>query len=317
MGRYVKDANGDWHHSSGMDIIDDELSATSSHPLKNSAITEALNTKYDTNDSTSSTINDTDYVPMSETNGTKKKTLWSTIIAKIKAALATVATSGSYNDLTNKPSFATVATSGSYTDLSNKPTIPTYVDGTGLSSTAVGSRYTFNVDYGTTEGTACQGNDSRLSNSRTPTSHASTGTGYGGGTASNYGHVKLSDTYTSSVGAAANSIGASQNALYKVYQRTNFQFLDFSINTGAFSVGQEKYIQTTTIKNATSDNLHGLGIIGWHLTGNGYTNLLLTQLTANLAKNQTWTVDWSLKNIGSSATGEIKLYIAILAIYEN
>ncbi len=39
--------------------------------------------------------------------------------------LATVATSGSYNDLSNKPSLATVATSGSYSDLSNKPTIPT------------------------------------------------------------------------------------------------------------------------------------------------------------------------------------------------
>ena len=65
-----------------------------------------------------------------------------------KPSLATVATSGSYNDLSNKPtipaaqvnsdwnattgvaqilnkpSLATVATSGSYTDLSNKPTIP-------------------------------------------------------------------------------------------------------------------------------------------------------------------------------------------------
>lgn len=66
-----------------------------------------------------------------------------------KPSLATVATSGSYNDLSNKPtipaaqvnsdwnastgvaqilnkpSLATVATSGSYADLSNKPTIPT------------------------------------------------------------------------------------------------------------------------------------------------------------------------------------------------
>lgn len=40
------------------------------------------------------------------------------------ASLATVATSGSYNDLLNKPSLATVATSGSYNDLTNKPTIP-------------------------------------------------------------------------------------------------------------------------------------------------------------------------------------------------
>ncbi|MBO7471035.1 MAG: hypothetical protein J6T78_04125 [Bacteroidaceae bacterium] len=38
--------------------------------------------------------------------------------------LATVATTGDYDDLTNKPSLATVATSGSYTDLSNKPSIP-------------------------------------------------------------------------------------------------------------------------------------------------------------------------------------------------
>ena len=59
------------------------------------------------------------------------------------SGLATVATSGSYtdllnkptgtpgsgvtsyNDLTNKPTFATVATTGSYIDLTNKPTIPT------------------------------------------------------------------------------------------------------------------------------------------------------------------------------------------------
>ena len=44
-----------------------------------------------------------------------------------KPSLAAVATSGSYNDLSNKPSLSTVATSGSYNDLSNKPTIPTAV----------------------------------------------------------------------------------------------------------------------------------------------------------------------------------------------
>jgi hypothetical protein len=44
--------------------------------------------------------------------------------AALNFSLATVATSGSYADLLNKPSFATVATSGSYADLTNKPTIP-------------------------------------------------------------------------------------------------------------------------------------------------------------------------------------------------
>tara|TARA_R110000868_G_scaffold389696_1_gene659028 strand:+ start:920 stop:1912 length:993 start_codon:yes stop_codon:yes gene_type:complete len=41
------------------------------------------------------------------------------------SSLATVATSGSYTDLSGTPTLATVATSGSYTDLSNTPTIPT------------------------------------------------------------------------------------------------------------------------------------------------------------------------------------------------
>lgn len=102
----------------------------------------------------------------------------------------------SWSNISGKPTFATVATSGSYNDLSNKPTIPTnnnqltngagyitgitksmvttalgytppttnttYSAGTGLSL----SSGTFSVKYGTSSGTACQGNDSRLSDSR-------------------------------------------------------------------------------------------------------------------------------------------------------
>lgn len=41
------------------------------------------------------------------------------------SSLATVATSGSYTDLTSKPSLATVATSGSYNDLTSKPSLAT------------------------------------------------------------------------------------------------------------------------------------------------------------------------------------------------
>jgi microcystin-dependent protein len=41
------------------------------------------------------------------------------------ATLSTVATSGSYNDLSGKPTLSTVATSGSYNDLSGKPTLST------------------------------------------------------------------------------------------------------------------------------------------------------------------------------------------------
>ncbi len=47
----------------------------------------------------------------------------STTSLRTALGLSAVATSGSYEDLLNKPSLATVATSGSYTDLLNRPTI--------------------------------------------------------------------------------------------------------------------------------------------------------------------------------------------------
>jgi len=45
--------------------------------------------------------------------------------------------------------------------------------GTGLTATdgGAGAQYDVEVEYGTTQGTACQGNDSRLSDARTPTAH--------------------------------------------------------------------------------------------------------------------------------------------------
>ena len=47
----------------------------------------------------------------------------------LSSQLATVATSGAYNDLSGKPTLAKVATSGSYNDLSNKPSIPSTPQG--------------------------------------------------------------------------------------------------------------------------------------------------------------------------------------------
>lgn len=50
-----------------------------------------------------------------------------------------------------------------------------------------------------------------------PISHAVTATTYGKGTAEYYGHVKLSNTYTSSVGDASSGVAASQKALFDAY----------------------------------------------------------------------------------------------------
>ena len=68
----------------------------------------------------------------------------------------------------------------------------------------------FTINYGTAANTVCQGNDSRLSNSRTPTSHASTATTYGVSSASNYGHAKASSTTPKANGTA--SVGSETDS---------------------------------------------------------------------------------------------------------
>ena len=52
---------------------------------------------------------------------------------------------------------------------------------------------------------------------------SSTASTYGAGTGSQFGHVKLSDTYLSSSGAAANSVGASSAAVNSAYTKINNQ----------------------------------------------------------------------------------------------
>lgn len=63
---------------------------------------------------------------------------------------ATVATTGSYNDLSNKPSYATVASTGSYTDLSNRPNdnqLRTIYIGTSDPTSSTGSNGDIYVKY--------------------------------------------------------------------------------------------------------------------------------------------------------------------------
>lgn len=64
----------------------------------------------------------------------------------------------------------------------------------------------------------------------TPTAHASTATTYGAASASNYGHVKLSDNYTSSAGTAASGIGASSAAVYNAYNTLNSNLAETTVS---------------------------------------------------------------------------------------
>lgn len=92
-----------------------------------------------------------------------------------------------------------------------KDLIDAYTAGTGLE---LSNSNQFSVKYGTAAGTACQGNDSRLSNARTPTAHATNSTTYGAGSTSNYGHVKLIENLTTDAGNGL-ALGAGQGKALK------------------------------------------------------------------------------------------------------
>lgn len=70
--------------------------------------------------------------------------------------------------------------------------------GTGLTN----SSGVISVAYGTSATTACAGNDSRLSNARTPVAHASTATTYGVSSATKYGHAMASSAVPLIAGTA-------------------------------------------------------------------------------------------------------------------
>lgn len=157
----------------------------------------------------------------------------------------------------NKSYDGSVARQISYEDVWAAPSDHAWSSGTGYgvatsssfghvkTSTGItNSSGVISVSYGNTAGTACQGNDSRLSNSRTPTAHATNSTTYGGGTGTNYGHVKLSDTYSSSVGAASASIAASQKAVYDAYTALKSDLNDKLDKTYVF--GGRTYAETIT-----------------------------------------------------------------------
>lgn len=60
------------------------------------------------------------------------------VTAGSNTQFAAVATSGNYNDLTNRPALHAVATSGNYNDLSNRPSIPANTSNWSFSSGASG-----------------------------------------------------------------------------------------------------------------------------------------------------------------------------------
>lgn len=171
-----------------------------------------------------------------------------------KAAISHASTANSYG----------VGTTGSYGHLkiSNTYSESSPTDAaSGVSAGMAASSYALRAAYNSLT--------SSLSG-KAPTSHASTGTGYGLGTASYYGHVKLSDTYTSGL-TASNGVAASTKALYDVY----------SLVSG---------LQTTV--NTLNSNMDELSVIknsGWFKT-KSWTTIGFFSCYASLMQKSTYAI---------------------------
>ena len=145
------------------------------------------------------------------------------------------------------------------------------------------------------------GNDTTLATHATniaakaPTNHAATALTYGGATGSKYGHVKLSDAYASAVenGDAANSIGASQNALFNAYNTLNAGKApnNHAVNNSTYGLGtgsvygHVKLSDTYASKVSSGAAANGLGA-SQNALYNAYDTLkdLIDTNTTNIGK---------------------------------
>ena len=110
-------------------------------------------------------------------------------------------------------------------------------------------------------------NKTLLSNKYAVKSHASTSSStYGCGTANNWGHVKLSDSYTSSSGAASSGVAASSKALYDAYTTLNAKFNDIGwIKNFSYSnlITNSNFKQNSGVKTINSQT-NMIRILFWY-----------------------------------------------------
>lgn len=171
----------------------------------NDILNQLDNSAFRNTDSASTDLADNDYVPFYDSSaGARKRTLWSNIKSALLSTFAQKVhnsnSAGTYGAGTAS-SFGHVKLTDNYT--SNDGAASASV---GASSKALNSAYSkLNTDV------------SNLSSGKAPTNHKSTATTYGVGSTTEYGHLKISDNYTSSAGAASAGVAASSKAVSTAY----------------------------------------------------------------------------------------------------
>ena len=220
-------------------------------------------------------------------------------------------------------------------------------DLTSHANTSASSSVSGHVKFGKTSGTACQGNDSRLSNSRTPVSHASSGTTYDVGSTSNYGHVKVTEgnglsissgavamaaastsatggvKLSSSTSSISESLAATPKAVKTAYDLAN------NANPKAnVSIGTKTTTATSCATGSTTDILSQSLAAGTYIlyasiyvnrtsTNNGYVDLHIANGSTKLASARAYERESAVRetiNVAAvvtlSATSTIKLSLS-------
>ena len=134
-------------------------------------------------------------------------------------------------------------------EFEDKPsgTVSSITAGTGLTGGTITTSGTIAADFGSTAGTVCQGNDSRLSDSRTPTAHKSTHATFGSDPLSPADIGAATDTHGHGQISSAGTIGSTANL--PLITRTGGEIVTGQFGTAAstFCEGNDARLALQTI----------------------------------------------------------------------
>lgn len=206
---------------------------------QNAKINDLDSNAYRQTDTAETSLADNDYVPFYDTSASaKRKVLLSKLKDFLLGALAPKVhdsnSAGTYGAGTGSK-FGHVKLSDSYTTSGGAAS-----SSVGASSQAVYDAY----------------------RNRAPVNHASSDTTYGRGNASQYGHVKLSDSYASNAGAASAGMGASGKAVYDSYTNLNGKINTANSNISGLSTRMGNVeTRLTTDEGNISELRIGVGLL--------------------------------------------------------
>ena len=179
---------------------------------------------YHKDNPTMTDVADSDYIPVYDVSaGSTKKTLWSNLKSLLGGAILPKA----HGSTTASTYGAATASQYGHVKLSNS-----YTSSAGAADTSVGASSKAVYDAYT----ALNGRCDTLNTNKAKKNHADAdATAYGMGTTSKYGHLKISNNYTSSAGAASDGVAASSKAVNDTYNNLNNKITNINSNISSLN----------------------------------------------------------------------------------